>query len=1660
MATCPPGSVPTCQASVQTIVRSHGVTDGRRRATLLLLLLAGALLFLAGQARVGVLTGLSTGVGADHRAAGPGRLRDRFMPSGALLPQLPPVRPASQPDAAARVRLEARFGRMPLSFIENCGQLDPHVAYYVQGRDKSLYFTSRGITFGLAGPRGERRRQRRRNEQPAARTGWAVRLDFVGARPDARPRGQMRTSTVVSYFRGPREEWQTGLRSFSSIIYKDLWPGIDLVCRGTMDRLKYEFVVRPGADPQRVRLAYRGATGVRLNPAGQLEVATPMGGFQDDRPYAYQKVNGRRVAVSVSYALLPGRSEDRGPRTVGRKPRRNDGADPRARRSSPRTAHAHAHSPTQYHFELGTYDSTKPLVIDPTVLIYCGYIGGSGIDVGSGIAVDSAGNAYITGYASSIESSFPHTIGPYLTHNGGTYDAFVARVRADGTGLDYCGYIGGSGADYGNGVAVDSAGNAYVVGYTASTEATFPETVGPDLTHNGGSFDAFVAKVNSAGTGLDYCGYIGGSNADYGNGIAVDSFGQAYITGSTYSTEATFPVTRGPDLTQNGDEDAFVARVKADGTDLDYCGYIGGASADVGRGITVDGVRNAYVVGDTYSTQATFPVTQGPDPTQNGARDAFVARVNAAGARVTYCGYIGGSDADYGYSIAVDSSRNAYVAGTTASTEATFPKTVGPYLTYSGGSFDAFVAKVSTAGTGLDYCGYLGGSDADYGNGIAVDSTGNAYVVGYTASTEATFPKTVGPYLTHNGGLYDAFLAKVNDAGTGLDYCGYLGGSGADYSYAVAVDSSGNAYVAGASASTEATFPVIAGPYLSHNGGSDDAFLAKVRDTGPTAVRLVSFTATGYGNGTLLQWRTGYEVDNLGFHVYREGGGQRVRLNPSLIAGSALLAGSGTALTAGQSYSWWDPEPVAAGYWLEDVDLNGMHTWHGPLAPVSGGPVAPEPARAALLAALQQKAGAGVFSGPARRTAPPIGSPRGARTQQALAARPAAKILIREEGWYRVGQPELVAAGLDPSTNPRTLRLYAEGEEVPILVRGEADGRFDPEDAIEFYGLGLDTPSTDTRVYWLVASARRHRRIPWVRERGWPGRASIFPFTVARRERSVYFASLLNGEAENFFGPVVTAEGVDQALDVRHLGPGGPALLEVALQGVTELAGTPDHRVRLFLNGAEVGTAAFEGRDHHVVSLPIPPLLLREGQNVVTLRAEGGEADVSLVDTIRITYWRTYTADGDMLRFTAAGRQQVTLEGFTSPSVRVMDVTDPNAVLELAGQAVPYGEGYACTVSVPGPSGARRTLFAFADERARSPAGLVANQPSSWARQARGADLVILTCAEFRNSVAPLRQLRESQGLSVAVVDVEDVYDEFSFGQKDPGALRRFLFWVRTRWRPAPRFALLVGDASFDPRNYLGLGSFDFVPTGMVATSYLETASDDWFADFNGDGVPEMAVGRLPVRTARQAGTVVAKIVSYDRTDPAGAWRRQALLVADRNQGFDFEAASAQLRALLPAGITTWEVRRGRIDAATARSQVRAGIEGGQLVVNYLGHGSVDTWAGGLLTSADAATLGNEARLPVFVNMTCLNGHFQDLYRESLGKALLNAEHGGAVAVWASSGLTDPSGQTALNQALYRLLFGRSLTLGEAVAGAKVAVGDRDIRRTWILFGDPSMKVQ
>jgi hypothetical protein len=840
----------------------------------------------------------------------------------------------------------------------------------------------------------------------------------------------------------------------------------------------------------------------------------------------------------------------------------------------------------------------------------------------------------------------------------------------------------------------------------------------------------------------------------------------------------------------------------------------------------------------------------------------------------------------------------------------------------------------------------------------------------------------------------------------------------------------------------------------------------------PTAVRLARFKATSYQSGVELNWDSGFEVDNLGYHWYREQDGIRTRVTPAVVAGSALTVGPGSRLSAGNSYSWFDDQGRAnTAYYLESIDLNGARQLTGPIYPVAGSSEVPpgKGKRALLLSeAGGSSTGGGVSAETSWATALKTGARREAKlrpelllVQQQIAAGQAVKLAVRHTGWYRVSQSELLAAGLSPTVEARLLQLYLDGAEVPIRISGEGP-QLRASDSVEFYGVALDTPVTDTQVYYLVAGNTAGKRISAKHGKGKPGDQMFtesvvrnFSYTTQRREKLVYISNLLNGEADNIFGPAVTTEGATQTLSVTGLDreSGGAAQIEVALQGLT----AQPHQVQVRLNGANLGVMDFAGREHPVTQFAVNPAQLRDGDNTITLVASNGQADVSFVDWVRLSYGHQYRADRNALNFTVPGGRTVRVDGFITSKIRVMDVTNPNSVTEVATGVGPAGAGDAVWLQVAGAE--PRTLVAFADDQAEHPLAVWANQPSSWNSITNGADLVIVTHKDFRQAIEPLANLRRSQGMSVAVVDVEDVYDEFSYGTHTPAALKAFLAWAASHWSRKPEYLLLVGDSSWDPRNYLTQGENDYVPTRLIDTLNLETSSDDWLADFGETGLADMAVGRLPGRTSAEVSLMVGKIMAYEQERETGGQLRGAVMVADNG----FESQSNETRALLSAGMAVQTINRSEVgNDDLMRGQIVDALDQGPLIVNYYGHGSVTVWTGaGLLNSTLARSFTNSNKLSLFVLMTCLNGYAHDAYIDSLGEALLKAEQGGAVAVWASSGFTDPQPQAALAAEFYRQLFGaQPVRLGEAVRHAKAVVTDNGVRRTWILLGDPTMRVR
>ena len=591
-----------------------------------------------------------------------------------------------------------------------------------------------------------------------------------------------------NYFIGSDpQKWLKNIPSYTGVQYRNVYPGVDLIYYGNQRQLEYDWVVAPGANPNSINLAIEGARRMHIDAQGDLVLSTEGGEVRQRKPVFYQEDGGVRKLVSGRYVI-----RDRN--KVG--------------------------------FEIGAYDTSKPLVIDP-VLLYATFLGGSNFEEALGIKVDSSGNAYVTGY--TFSNNFPTTAGALKTSFGaGSIHAFVAKLNNTGTAFLYSTYLGGSGEDRGFSIALDSASNAYVTGLTTSIDFPVPSDAAQHSL--GGGTDAFIVKLNSAGNSLLYSTFLGGNGDEAGNSIVVDSANNAYLTGPTTSPNIITQFGVAQRVFGGGNSDAFVAKVNPTGTSFVYFTYLGGNGDDKGNGIALDSVGNAYVTGTTTSTDlaTTFGAVQ---PTSLSESDAFVVKLNTTATSFIYFTYLGGDGVDQGLGIAVDSANNAYVTG--ATTSSNLLTTLGAFqTTYKGGAGtfggDAFVAKLNSAATAFSYLTYLGGANDDLGSSIALDSGGNAYITGRTFSTN--FPVTGDAFQgTFGGGSFggDAFVTKLNPAGSALVYSSFLGKTSDDSGASIAVDSLGSAYIAGRTSSTN--FPTTSGAAQStYGGGSADAFIAKI----------------------------------------------------------------------------------------------------------------------------------------------------------------------------------------------------------------------------------------------------------------------------------------------------------------------------------------------------------------------------------------------------------------------------------------------------------------------------------------------------------------------------------------------------------------------------------------------------------------------------------------------------------------------------------------------------------------------------------------------------------------------------------------------------------------------------------------------------------------
>ena len=719
-------------------------------------------------------------------------------------------------------------GKLPLSFEANHGQTDERVKFLSRGTGYSLFLTKNEAVIALKKDGSSRVADKRHVGIPLAiparnesAKGATLRMQLLGSNFTSRAVGADELPGKVNYFIGnDPSKWRTNVPTYAKVKYTDVYPGVDLVYYGNQGQLEYDFVLAPGADPNRIQLKFRGAGELRVNESGDLLLGAAGNEVRFQKPVVYQTFSRERKAVEGSYVMAAANT---------------------------------------IRFRVADYDHSRPLVIDP-VLAYSTYLGGSSDDVAHAIALDSDGNAYLTGATTSSDFPIVSPIQPTF-HGGAQGDSFVTKINADGSALVYSTYLGGSLDDVGQGIALDADGNVYVTGWTASADFPTVNPIQPTL-HNWRN--AFVAKISAAGNVLVYSTYLGGGE-DYGWGIAVDAAGRAHVGGDTRSRN--FPVKNPIQGTLRSQVlfNSFVLEISADGGSLIYSTYLGGTGGEGGSRVALDSAGNTYIAG--YTSSADFPVVNPIQAVFGGVRDAYLTKINAQGTALVYSTYIGGSDDDIGMGLVVDSAGNAYISGATKSTN--FP-TAKPFQSANRGGYDAFLAKVNAQGNALVCSSYLGGSTDEYGPGIASDSSGGAYVGGYTTSADFPVADAIQPIYGGNG---DYFVTKIDTDDCAVVYSTYLGGSALEGSWAffgVTADKTGNVYVTGFSQSID--FPTTPGAFQQSWSGGSDVIVAKIASVPATPVAptvklqpanqtvtkgsAVSFTAAASGRPVpTVQWQ-------------------------------------------------------------------------------------------------------------------------------------------------------------------------------------------------------------------------------------------------------------------------------------------------------------------------------------------------------------------------------------------------------------------------------------------------------------------------------------------------------------------------------------------------------------------------------------------------------------------------------------------------------------------------------------------------------------------------------------------------------------------------------------------------------------------------------------
>lgn len=815
------------------------------------------------------------------------------------------------------------------------------------------------------------------------------------------------------------------------------------------------------------------------------------------------------------------------------------------------------------------------------------------------------------------------------------------------------------------------------------------------------------------------------------------------------------------------------------------------------------------------------------------------------------------------------------------------------------------------------------------------------------------------------------------------------------------------------------------------------------------------FSVVTDGNGAMLRWGIGSDTSIIGFNVYRITANGVVQVNNALIAGPAMKNGVQDA--EGSQFQYFDKagEPGTA-YLYETLYLNGSLVRSQPATAMYDPGLSGDFERATAPYRIKRAAS------PADLSRSDLDLPRvlrdemlssirkpNSRMQRRLCILDGAKIGIKKTGFYRVTANELSDVDFDVSSDPATWQLFVDGNEVAFYV--DPAGQY-----IEFFGRAIDTAETNTRVYYLTSGLAPGKRFARrsLRPLGGNVIAGRYDQTFESVERKQYFNTILNGDAENWWGRMVlnsptsytfTLSGVDQSLT------GLP--IRIALQGFT----VQPHSIALKINGNVLGNVIGSGQTPLVFNGSIPASFLVEGVNTLEMTS-GSSGDIAIFDGIRISYPRNYLAVNGKLEFYTHNYKRSTVKGFPTSSIRLFDVTSEGDVAEYSNLNVTAGDnGFELRL----PAARGRVLYAIDAASVETPYSLTANLPNDLRNTTNAAEMVIIYYRPYAQQAQDWATFRQSQGIAVKLVDADDIYDEFSFGLKTWEAINSFFRFAKQNWATPPNYALIIGGASENPKDYdlspEDQGYNNDIPTRMVNTVYTETGSDEAMGDFNEDGLSEIAIGRIPGRTPEDIQAALDKTIVWE--NGVRSLSRGTLFAYDLPDGYDFQAMSGRIRDTLPSGTSADMVGRADTDSHTT---LMTSMNSGKYLVNYSGHGTIGIWANpNFFGSSHVGQLTNTTTPSTYTLLTCLNGYFLNLYGYSLSENLLEWPDRGAAAVWASTGKTTPDVQEVMAKRFYsKTGDGSILRIGDLILDAKQQLPNaHDVRVSWVLLGDPMLRM-